>query len=220
MDDNSSDEMVKIFARILYPLLFRRDFSSSTKEGMPSSAKQSSGSYVIPPAISDLQNRQYLAMRCMYALSSGCVLTRKEQEEILGSSMDDNLERVEGKDSSTKILAKELMVAYKKSCCVSPESTISSSSLDNTKKTSPLPANLQQQMELSTYSKRNAIETLRRMNEGMKDGKSHGNNGRWVKELGLCDNYNIDSVVDDKSSPIIPVILWILSATFILYDSR
>ena len=156
----------------------------------------------------------------MYALSSGCVLTRKEQEEILGGSMDDNPERVGGKDISTKFLAKELMVAYKKSCCVSPESTISSSFLDITKETSPLPANLQQQMELSTHSKRNAIETLRRMNEGMKDGKSHGNNGRWVKELGLCDNYNIDSVVDDKSSPIIPVILWILSATFILYDSR
>jgi hypothetical protein len=216
MDDNSSDEMVKIFARILHPLLFRRDFSSSMKEGTSLSAKQSSGSYIIPPAISNLQNRQYLAMRCMYALSSGCVLTRKEQEEILGGSTDDNSDRDEGMDGSAKILAKELMVAYKKSCCVSPESTTSSSSLDNTKETSPLPANLQPQMELSTHSKREAIESLRRLNEGMKDDKSHDNNGRWVKELGLCDNYNIDSGVDDKSSPIIPVILWILSAAFIL----
>ncbi|MGK3746992.1 MAG: hypothetical protein ACI90V_013855 [Bacillariaceae sp.] len=211
MDDNSSDEMVKIFARILHPLLFRRDFSSSMKEGTSSSVKQSSSNYVIPSTISDQQDRQYLAMRCMYALSSGRVLTRKEQEEILGGCTDDS-------DRDAKILAKELMVAYKKSCCVSPESTTSStSSLNNIKKNSPLSTNLQQQMELSMDSKRGeAIEMLKRLNKGTKDDKSHDNNGQWVKELGLYDNCNIDSGADDKSSPIIPVILWILSAAFIL----
>jgi len=222
IDDNSSDELVKIFARILHPLLFRRDFSCSVKE-RTSSMKESSN-YIIPPAIIDQQDRQYLAMRCMYALSSGCVLTREEQEKILGDNIA-NCDRDEGGIDSTKFLAKELMVAYQKSCCTS---SLSLSLKNNKQRTSSsINTHLCQQMELPMDSKREAIEMPKRLYSSQQvminnNDKSHHvddndtNYDRWMKELGLFGKHSIDSGGSDSSPPIIPVIIWILSAALIL----
>ena len=169
-------------------------------------------------------------MRCMYALSSGCVLTRAEQEKILGGNIV-HCDRDKGGIRSTKFLAKELMIAYQKSCCTSPMST-SSSSLSL-----PLEINIQrassssinthrcQQMELPMDSKREAIEMPKQVYSSQQvmtnNDKSHvddndTNCDRWMKELGLEGNCDIKSGGSDSSSPIIPVVIWILSAALIL----
>jgi hypothetical protein len=96
MDDVSSDELVKILARILHPLMFRRDFwgdnakKSKSQQGATTacaaipgygSGKENIGTtYVIPSA--KIQRDQNLATRCLYALSSGRVLTREQQKKI------------------------------------------------------------------------------------------------------------------------------------------
>lgn len=188
-----------------------------------------STNYTIPSAIIDQQDRQYLAMRCMYALSSGCVLTREEQEKLLGDNIS-NCDRDEGGIDSTKFLAKELMVAYQKSCCTLPKSASSPSfslSLKNNKQktsSSSIHTHLCQQMELLMDSKQEAMpKRLYSSQQVMiNNDKSHHvddndtNYDRWMKELGLFGKHNIDSGGSDSSPPIIPVIIWILSAALIL----
>lgn len=125
MDDASSDELVKIFARILHPLMFRRDFGDvnakqhKSRPGDSTSVattgygydKENIGTtYVIPPA--KTQREQYLAMRCLYALSSGRVLTRQQQKEIEQFRQID-LERKA--HACARFLTRELDCPYKKS---------------------------------------------------------------------------------------------------------
>jgi hypothetical protein len=126
MDDSSSDELVKIFARILHPLMFRRNFlgvnAKHSRPGATDCAVATGNgcdkenihtTYVIPPA--KTQRDQYLAMRCLYTLSSGRVLTRQEQKEIEQFSHID-LERKA--HACARFLARELICTYKKSSTV------------------------------------------------------------------------------------------------------
>ncbi len=154
MDNDSSDELVKIFARILHPLLFqesRRDKNSASKSkaGEPSPPSSSSPSPPPPRLLDpifhhdkkddrhaadtrlddhyyDRKDRQHLAMRCMYALTSGRVLTRAEQEETFwGKTRKNPKQSNRDKDvpvavlaNNTRQLALELLKAYQASLCM------------------------------------------------------------------------------------------------------
>jgi hypothetical protein len=122
MDDSSSDELVKIFARILHPLMFRKNFmggnvkysrprttASATKKSDFDKANILTSMYVIPCA--KIQRDQYLAVRCLYALSSGRFLTREQRKEI-GEGDHVNLERKAR--ACAKFLSRELMRTYEK----------------------------------------------------------------------------------------------------------
>lgn len=225
MDNNSTDEMVKIFARILHPLLFRRDFSSNLAEGQQqhSNDRETHQPLFLCGDQRHQQDRQHLAMRCMYALSSGCVLTQKEQEEKFG-------ERKIAKHGdvtaglATKKLAKELMLAYKKAC----------HSKDTTKATipsSPPPPIIHDLRPDRELLEDRTIEASKKLvqklniyqNQRIRKNASSDDGRLWANELGLneiCDDDLVASSKNDNddedTSSIVPAILWILSAVFIL----
>lgn len=120
MDDSSSDELVKIFARILHPLLFRKDFLDTNAEhhrhGSITTARYDCEkenfptAYVVPPP--KTQRDQFLAMRCLYALCAGRVLSRQQQKEI-EEGHHSYLERKAY--ACARFLARELIRTHKKS---------------------------------------------------------------------------------------------------------
>jgi hypothetical protein len=108
MDDNSSDDLVKIFARVLHPLLFRKDFFAEQN-------KRSSGvesHYVIPSF--QRQEQQQLALRSLYALSSGQLMSTEEQLEISDASLASHDSIKRKAIECAKDLAKELLLSKKK----------------------------------------------------------------------------------------------------------
>ena len=248
MDDNSTDEMVKIFARILHPLLFQRrqhhghDSSSSQndeEEGHSSPARLEdpfgdSGDRTLrtPPHEIDnhyrRQDRQHLAMRCMYALSSGRVLTRAEQEEKFERPKEDlkcNKKKNTTTRQETQRLAKELLKVYQASC-------LSRNSRKTTEEP-PSPSTLPSVVHDLRPSQEQGLDLRKGDVPAVFVGKSnlvppddndaetvrntHSSNRIWANELGLDELHKIDELDgENPASPIVPAILWILSAVFIL----
>jgi hypothetical protein len=83
MDDNSSDDLVKIFARVLHPLLFRKNFVYDEGTDLPLEQSMSKHSR---PTMCNHQHQQ-LALTSLFALSSGRVMTPAELAEITGGSL-------------------------------------------------------------------------------------------------------------------------------------
>lgn len=117
MDDNSCDDLVKIFARVLHPLLFRKDFweaSGSNRQRHPptssSNAKTSKAANHIPTPLC-CEDRQQLALRSLYALSSGKVMSPKEQEEMTNGSLSSHKSMKRKAIDCAKDLAKELLLS-------------------------------------------------------------------------------------------------------------
>lgn len=115
MDDNSSDDLVKIFARVLHPLLFRKDYFNEPKEekdGIMVSSSRPSSEYVLPS--SRQQEQQQLALRSLYALSSGRLMSSEEQKEVSGASLASHESIKRKAIECAKDLAKELLLSRKK----------------------------------------------------------------------------------------------------------
>ena len=121
MDDTSKDDLVKIFARILYPLLFHKNFqqqpnatSSNNNSNTLSQIDDDDdiSKYNIPPAPSKLHSRQEFALRCLYALSSGRIMSQEEQNDISPDQNNTNNSQKKLKEKAihcAKSLAKELL---------------------------------------------------------------------------------------------------------------
>jgi hypothetical protein len=116
MDDTSKDDLVKIFARILYPLLFHKNFqeqhATSNINKTVSQIDDDISTYNIPPGPpSGLHGRQEFALRCLFALSSGRIMSEEEQNDI---STDQNKTNSQKKLKEkaiycAKSIAKELL---------------------------------------------------------------------------------------------------------------
>jgi len=269
MDDNSTDEMVKIFARVLHPLLFqqRRDNGA----GSPRPTTGGAEPQTPPPCLATpdknirhhhpstqdscpsehyhRQDRQHLAMRCLYALSSGRILTRSEQEEkLFGAGTTKNLKRRDHQTQTapflaTQRLARELQKAYQASCMARKKVTF--------EEPSPLISPLQPIVHDLSRPRREKgsegkLQTPQKApmafcevshligspdeSEGSPDKAENfeseyereSDDQTWANELGLMNeawgseiNKN-DGEFENASSPIVPAILWMLSAVFIL----
>ena len=259
MDDDSTDEMVKIFARILHPLLFqqqkRTDKNSASSVAPTNKGEESSSpppprlldplrnkSHLRDPKLSDhyqRQDRQGLAMRCMYALSSGRVLTRAEQEETFGGTRK-NLKHSDDTQptpvlASTQQLARELLKAYQASHMArnhkeepAPKETVLP--------TPPTPVVHDLRLHRDEDSEGPSRDASSTFDEGLhwippdesdNEGTKHttlnhsesDSHRVWEKELGLNQvygNQNEIEINNDTLSPVVPAILWILSAVFLL----
>jgi hypothetical protein len=247
MDDNSTDEMVKIFARILHPLLFqqRRDNGSSRPTTGGGAELQTPPPRLVDPDSNShqqhspqgscqskhyrRQDRQHLAMRCMYALSSGRILTRSEQEEKFGGTTK-NLKRRDNQTApflATQRLARELRKAYQTSCLARKKVTFEEpSSLSP----SPIVHDLRPLREKGSEPQTQKAPTefcevphlIPPDEEGPTDKTDNSESGdrAWANELGLMNEAWGSEINkndgENTSSPIVPAILWILSAVFIL----
>lgn len=233
MDDNSTDELVKIFARILHPLLFptrRGSFSDeSDGERKRNVFFGSTGEHY------RRQDRQHLAMRCLYAMSSGRVLTRAEQEEQFFGGTRKNPKQTEGEtpqnqDSepflATRKLAKELLGAYKVSCAArtppTPSSPRSLPVVHDLTRDDDGGSDCSPPIAPSTvfYEEphRHRIPPDHDTDEKEPTEVPESKGGRsWANELGLNEILSkTEEECDNAPSPIVPAILWILSAVFIL----
>ena len=240
MDDNSTDEMVKIFARILHPLMFQRK-GGDGGETSPSRIEDPDDA---PPESCNgchrRQDRQHLAMRCLYALSSGRVLTRAEQEEEFGVPSQAR-NHVDGPAAAgirsrraTQHLARELLDTYRKSCLARKQER-QDDPVPSSTTVSPLPPPPQVVHDLRClsdddserqYPQREASISYhhhrrtepRPIDEGITKQTAAGTGRSWENELGLNESRGDDDDDSDAdaSSPVVPAILWILSAVFIL----
>jgi hypothetical protein len=114
LDDNSSDDLVKIFARVLHPLLFRKSIVKNEGKDLPKQYSMSKNSLSSP---CNLHNQQ-LALTSLYALSSGRVMTPKEIAEIAGGSILCHDSIKQKAIECAKGLAKKLLQSNRKKDCV------------------------------------------------------------------------------------------------------
>lgn len=115
IDDDSSEELVKIFARVLHPLLFRKDFvNHQHHEGMASDTRsQDSCTEESCPFPSDKERRQ-LALKSIYALSSGKVMSDKEEDVMSCDKLWSHNNIKQKAIECAKDLAKELLTSKRK----------------------------------------------------------------------------------------------------------
>jgi hypothetical protein len=267
MDDNSTDEMVKIFARVLHPLLFqqRRDTGDGSPQPTtggaepqipppPSIATPDKSTHHHHPSSHDAcpsehyrrQDRQHLAMRCLYAMSSGRILTRSEQEEkLFGAGTTKNLKRCDHQTQTapflaTQRLARELRKAYQASCMARKKVTFEEPSpllsplhpivhdLHRPLRENGSERNLQTPQKAPTAfcevphligSPDESADSPVKPDNFESEHERECDDRAWANELGLMNEawgseiYKNDG---DASSPIVPAILWMLSAVFIL----
>ena len=115
IDDTSKDDLVKIFARIFYPLLFHKNFQqqpNATSSSNNNNTLDDVSNYNIPPASSKLHSRHEFALRCLYALSSGRIMSQEEQNDISTDQNNTNNSQRKLKEKAihcAKSLAKELL---------------------------------------------------------------------------------------------------------------
>lgn len=257
MDDESSDEMVKIFARILHPLLFQQKGNKTPK---PNRGETSSSSppQSPPPRLSDpvhrkttsylpdsllcdhydRKDRQHLAMRCMYALSSGRILTRQEQEENFGGTRE-NL-KLQGNSNdqpalaNTQQLARELLKAYQLSCMTGKQQKKTTSTKPSLPQApTPIVHDLRPQQEKDSKDPQQKASSAFQEgphwippddsdDEGTKENTTTNHSlseseRAWANELGLHGNED-EVKNNDIENPfgVVPAILWILSTVFVL----
>jgi hypothetical protein len=110
LDDNSSDDLVKIFARVLHPLLFHKNFVKNEGNDLPSEHSSPEGS--IPTQ--HHQRHQQLALTSLYALSSGRVMTLEELAEVAGGSLLCHKTMKQKAIECAKSLAKKLLHSKRK----------------------------------------------------------------------------------------------------------
>lgn len=106
LDDDSSDDLIKIFARVLHPLLFRKDFAKHHDRDATSCSPKM---YDLPPHGD--HERQDLALRSLYALSSGRVMSPNEQQQISCGSLESHSKIKQKAVECAKNLAKELLIS-------------------------------------------------------------------------------------------------------------
>ncbi|KAG7349644.1 hypothetical protein IV203_012241 [Nitzschia inconspicua] len=110
IDDDSSDDLIKIFARVLHPLLFRKDFINHNDGRLSGTETQGScldKSLTIPRD----HERQQLALKSLFALSSGRIMSPEEHDEISNEGLYSCKTIKQKAIECAKDLAKELLMS-------------------------------------------------------------------------------------------------------------